>query len=767
MATISSVFKMEDKATSTFNSVNSAISSVIEKADRLSASTSNINTGMSNISPDLSNAINSYNSLIAKQENINTKIEFMSKQEKLLIQDLNNEKNAYNQNEKAILRTEKQLFNVRTAKSKLIEQSDKLTDKITEQEQAISKVANGVNKIQPEQNNVERGFSKWQANLVTINQALQLTKTLFGAMKKGLDFIDEMNLTKARLDLINDGQQTTLELQDKIFAAAKRSRGEYGLMQQSIAKLGLLAKDSFKSNDEMIAFSEMLNKSFKVSGAGTQEIASATYQLTQAMAAGKLQGDEFRSIMENAPMLADAIAKYMGKSKGELRKLSSEGLITSNIIKNALFSASDDINVKFEAMPKTFGDAMNTIKNTSQRALQPLSAKISEILNSEKFINFVNLILNGINLIGSIIIPVIDTIISVLSGLFNFITTNWSTISTILFVLGMVMLPLIISTLWQLITAWVIAGARAIIAGVQAFIGMMMALGPIGLIIMAIIALIGILKIFGVSFEKTFSFIGGVVGVTVAFIWNLFLGLFDFMLGIVNGFRSMWSGFADFFKNLFKNPLGAAVLLFVKFGDAVLGIVEGIAKLIDKVFGSNLANSVNQFRNKAKTFADNFAKEKNLQNSEVEQLTSESFGLKRMDYSKGWNTGAKIGGDIGKGLDKIVGSIGNIFNKGSIDPNQNIGGKGFDMKSMMDGNGNVPVNIKKNSDKEVNISDEDLKFLKDIANKDYMLNYKQITPNVHIEFGDVRETADIGNIKKELQRMMEEELAELYVVEEG
>ena len=163
-------------------------------------------------------------------------------------------------------------------------------------------------------------------------------------------------------------------------------------MAKSVAKLGLLAGDAFSSNDEMIAFSEMMTKSFKVSGASQQEISSATYQLTQAMAAGKLQGDEFRSIMENAPMLADAIAKYMGKSKGELKELSSEGVITADIIKAALFNAADDINAKYEEMPKTFGDAMTNIRNVASRYLQPVADKISEMLNSEEF----NIILNNI-----------------------------------------------------------------------------------------------------------------------------------------------------------------------------------------------------------------------------------------------------------------------------------------------------------------------------------------------------------------------------------
>ncbi|RDA73744.1 tail tape measure protein, partial [Hafnia paralvei] len=185
----------------------------------------------------------------------------------------------------------------------------------------------------------------------------------FQALRTGIEATDNYTNQNSRLALINDGLQTQAELQNKIYQAAQRSRGAYGETVSSVAKLGLLAKDAFSSNNETIAFAELMNKSFKISGASISESTNGMYQLTQAMAAGRLQGDEFRSVMENAPMLAQAIAKYTGKSMGELRKMSSEGEITANIIKNSLFSMADDINKKFATMPMTFETAWTRIKN--------------------------------------------------------------------------------------------------------------------------------------------------------------------------------------------------------------------------------------------------------------------------------------------------------------------------------------------------------------------------------------------------------------------
>lgn len=193
---------------------------------------------------------------------------------------------------------------------------------------------------------------------------------------------DQLTQIRARINLINDGSQSTAEIMDKIYSAANRSRGSYLDMADSVAKLNMLAKDAFSSNDEAIYFVEQLNKQFKISGASVEETTSAMYQLTQAMAAGKLQGDEFHSIMENAPMLAQSIASEMGLTVGQLKEMSSQGLITADIIKEALFNSAEETNAKFAEIPMTFQDIRTQVQNELIAAFQPAMEEISNMTSS-------------------------------------------------------------------------------------------------------------------------------------------------------------------------------------------------------------------------------------------------------------------------------------------------------------------------------------------------------------------------------------------------
>lgn len=193
---------------------------------------------------------------------------------------------------------------------------------------------------------------------------------------------DQLTQIRARINLINDGSQSTAEIMDKIYSAANRSRGSYLDMADSVAKLNMLAKDAFSSNDEAIYFVEQLNKQFKISGASVEETTSAMYQLTQAMAAGKLQGDEFHSIMKNAPMLAQSIASEMGLTVGQLKEMSSQGLITADIIKEALFNSAEETNAKFAEIPMTFQDIGTQVQNELIAAFQPAMEEISNMTSS-------------------------------------------------------------------------------------------------------------------------------------------------------------------------------------------------------------------------------------------------------------------------------------------------------------------------------------------------------------------------------------------------
>ena len=810
MATISSTFKMQDQATKTFNSVASAMDSVIDKADVIA----NQSIG-GNVSPALQNAIDKYLQLEHSQDRINTQAELLNEKRKILQKELATEQGMYSKNEKKINGIQMSISNIQNRVEDLTIKSDKLTGEIEKQAGEVLRVADNVGKIPPKQKEVEGGIDKWTAKILMFNQTIQAVKTLFGGIKKVLDWSNELSSIQTRLNLINDGTQSTIDLQNKLYQAAQRSRGSYDDMAESVSKLGLLAGDAFKNNDEMIAFSEMMNKSFKVSGAGQQEISAATYQLTQAMASGKLQGDEFRSIMENAPMLADAIAEYMGKSKGELRKLAAEGAITSDIIKNALFSAADDINAKYEQMPKTFTDAMNSIKNTTQRYMQPVADKIAEMLNSVRFQNILSGILSGIRTFAGVALITLQG----LGWGFEFLANHMYVTIPLLGVIGAVLLGTFVpaawasvTVLWAKATAWMAANSQMLLAiGIIAIVvGVLMALKtPLEIIVVVIGLLVAALAIWHIVqwavngalyacplvwiitlvialIAAIFAFmqwmakatglagsglgmIAGGVNVVIQFFKNLGLEVANIGVGIWEVMKACASNIRIAFSNAIKNVQS----FFYSLLSTALTVVEGICKALNKLpfvdFDySGITSKAKEYANKAKEAADS--------KEDYESLTDAfNKGMHTFDtFGEGWvadafTKGAAWGDNITNKISSAIGSFnpGNMMDDLLNNPmDQNQFGD-FDMSKMMTPNGNVPVDIKKNSDKEVNISDEDLKMLKDIATREYMLNYKHITPNVNISFGDVRETADVNAVKDAIQKMMEDELAELYVVEEA
>lgn len=278
----------------------------------------------------------------------------------------------------------------------------------TEAQSAINKVANKLSTDIPK--GVSEAGSKVAKEAASIRDEI---KSIMGQVNKGLQFAgaitgislaatavkdvataaaqtaDQLTSVRSRINLINDGTQTTAEIMDKVFDAAQRSRGSYVDMADSVAKLNMLAKDAFSSNDEAIMFVEQLNKQFKISGASIEESSAAMYQLTQAMAAGKLQGDEFHSIMENAPMLAQSIAQEMGLTVGQLKDMSSQGLITADIIKEALFNSAEETNAKFAEIPMTFAEVGQSIQNEMLLAFQPVLEQLSAIPQNGDFQAFV------------------------------------------------------------------------------------------------------------------------------------------------------------------------------------------------------------------------------------------------------------------------------------------------------------------------------------------------------------------------------------------
>lgn len=289
---------------------------------------------------------------------------------------------------------------------------DRATAPLRDIEKAMGGVVNqtvNLNITLNENSNMQRVVEQSMRQTDTAAKALSGTigklVAAFGGItlvKKAMDLSDELTMTQARLNNINDGLQTTAELQNLIYQAAQRSRGSYAGMMQTVASLKAQTGDTFSSVREAIAFTELLNKQFKIAGADATAIASTMYNLTQALSTGVLRGQDLNIVMSNAPQIAQRIAKAMGVSVGELKELASQGQVTSNVVKRAMLDSADDINKQFEKMPKTFGDVGQEIKNIATREFQPIGQMLSEAINSGEVEQGISAIGNAFYIIAGI-----------------------------------------------------------------------------------------------------------------------------------------------------------------------------------------------------------------------------------------------------------------------------------------------------------------------------------------------------------------------------
>ncbi|WIV11375.1 tape measure protein [Proteiniborus sp. MB09-C3] len=594
----------------------------------------------------------------------------------------------------------------------------------------------------------------------------------FKELKKGTDFIDGFMNTNARLGSINDGLQTQAELQDKVFAAANRSRGAYVNMASAISEMGILAEDAFSSNDELIAFMELAQKSFKISDASPTEQSSALSQLTQAMSTGAFQGDGFSSILDNAPVIAEAIAKYTGLSKDELKSMSVDGLITSDIIKNAMFAMSKDINGRFEDVSITFADIWNRIKNGGLKAFRPIIEEVNKLIETEGFENFVNGLITGFNRVSQ----VAGFLINIISSIGSFFTNNWSIIEPLLWgIIGALVvynatsgiaylntLKMLGAKMLKVAADWLEYAAIFALILVQDGLNAALAACPITWIIIAVIALIAIFyaavaavnKFAGTSISAT-GIIAGAFMVALAFVGNLFVGLWNLIADLIVNIWNGYANVAEFLANVFNDPIGSIVRLFAGMADTVLGILEGIASVIDTLFGSNLASSISGWRSGLQGIVDNLVGEAEIK---VPRMDSSSMHLDRFEYGTAWDIGYSAGESFQNKF-----SFNNLFDGisdlGTIDNNlyDNIS----DLDTIDNNNPLIVEGTGNNKAVEVDMSDEDLKYLRDIAEREYINKFSAATlaPNIQVTFGDVHENADADKVAGRIRKILQEEIA--------
>ena len=355
--------------------------------------------------------------------------------------------------------------------------------------------------------------------------------------KQAIGMSDEYANMHARLDMIRDGMQTTEELQKSIYTSAQRTGSAYTTMANGVAKMRMQAGDVFQNNGETIAFLETMNKSFVVGGASIEEQKSAMLQLTQAMASGKLQGDELRSLAETSPALIQAIANKLGVSRGEVKKLGADGKITADIVKTAMLDASDAIDQQFRNMPMTWGRAWQNFLNFVAKAFEPISIKINQIVNSSAFQQFAQIVATVLQYVVQAVIFAMDMIGAVwnmLAPIAQFVIDNWSVIQPIIiavaFAIGAYVVAMnaasIVTNLFSIVTN----AAKTAMAGFNA----VMAMNPIMLIVMAVIILIGLFYALVAWFNNLTGAAVSATGIIIGAIFYLGMTIWNILLSIVN-----------------------------------------------------------------------------------------------------------------------------------------------------------------------------------------------------------------------------------------
>ncbi len=560
-------------------------------------------------------------------------------------------------------------------------------------------------------------------------------------MERLLNLSDTMTLNESRLSLIVDDGGSVEDLQNKIYASAQNARASYSDVSATISKLGIMAGDAFTNNDELVAFTELMNKNFVVGNASVTEQSAAMYQLTQAMASGRLQGDEYRSIIENAPLLAKSIEDYMVNvqgATGTMKEWASEGMLTADVIKNAMFNSSEQVNEQLESIPMTFGQVATSIKNQAVFAFDPVFDKLNEIANSERFNAMASGITNAFVFASGVAVGALDMI--TLAGVF--LADNWSIIAPLIYgviaALGIYTSYMLVSNAVQLIstgiqTAHAIAIAvktGATIADTAATNNLTVAqwalnsallASPITWIIIGIIAIIAVIymavaafnKFAGTSVSAT-GIIVGVLAVAAAFVGNLFVTLINLIIDLVAVIWNYIATFAEFFANVFNDPIGSIVRLFSGMADSVLGILEGIASAADTLFGSNLADSVSGWRSSLQEMTNDLVGEAEIK---VPRMDASSMHLDRFEYGEAWDAGY----DFGEGVEDTISNfdIGSLFGAGDI-PNPSDYASGYD--SVVSNIADTAHNTSEMRN-SANMSQEDLKYMRDAAERDVVNRY--------------------------------------------
>lgn len=607
-------------------------------------------------------------------------------------------------------------------------------------------------------------------------QANELTNTIKRAVAayvsiqsvgKALDISDELTQTTSRLDMMNDGIQTTAELVNMVYAAAQDARGSFSQMADVVARFGNNAKDAFSSSEEVVAFADLIQKQMTIAGASTQEAANAELQLSQALGSGVLRGDELNSIFEQAPNLIQNIADYLDVPIGKIREMAADGELSADVVKAAIFSAADDINSKFNEMPMTWGQMWQSMQNTALIAFQPVLQRLNDLANSEAFQTFVQNAVESMATLANIVLNIFE-LVGTVGG---FIADNWSVISPIIY--GVIGALAVYAAYLGIVKGIEIASAAATAihsVAMSAKIGVMAALTgqtmaataaqmgyngalyacPVVWIIMLLIALIAIIfavcnaiaKMTGIA-NSGFGVITGGVNVVIQFFKNLGLTVANIALGIGNAIAALASNMMTAFHNAICNVQS----WFYNLLSTACSVIENIAAALNKLpfvsFDySGISSAADDYAAKASEAAGN---------KEDYTSISDAFneGFTTFDaFQDGWASDAfNAGAAWGDGVaDKVSNfSLSDVFGQTDI-PNVGDYTSGFNdaiaNSGIGDGVGSIDDNTGKIKD-SLDVTEEDLKYLRDIAEQEAINRFT--TAEINVDMSGMQNTVNSGD----------------------
>lgn len=637
--------------------------------------------------------------------------------------------------------------------------------------------------------------------MVAIQALRQMANLMSGLIKSGDEYIQTM----ARLKMIEDGSNTGQELQDSIMAAAQRSRTGFGIMADSVAKLRSQAGEAFKSNDEAIAFAEQLNKLYKIGGASLEQQKAGTLQITQALASGVLRGDEFNSMMENAPLVAQKLARHLSVSVGQLRAMAKDGQLTGDTLKNALLGSAVETNAEFAKMPMTFADMMTQVGNVASYAFQPLIQAWQEFINSTAGQNFMAGLETAMFAIGQIAL-----------WLFNLFVTGWNWVT---------------ENINFVITALIMVATVATIVGIAIFIAGMIAQAPWALVYLVMIGIIAValliatvLNAMGISFldvaaaiVAAFVFVGTIVYDIIMFVINLVMYMIAPIVNLFIAIYNIGVAIAEFLRNVFKHPIYSIRKLFynlirtvldyfASFVDGVVNVAQSIGNAfiaganmaikainwiidaLNKIPGVNLGKVGEMgYMSNDGSFANGIRAMGEMFNPGEAPDDYESFdGMRANMMTPGglWDgmknpfstagnafSGTKAFGqgvgnamqgfaDKMKGQDELASKFDqmNQTPAGAGAPSGGAGGLGDKL-----GKGKNIGNVGKIED-EVKLKDEDIKMMRDVAERKYIIDYQVLTPQVSVKYESKNSATEqdiddlVGRIEEKIVGLVDSDL---------